>query len=85
MYQRLRVFRVSQRGQEQLKSGTVGEVKNTFRFVLISIFQISGKKKRYVMLFTTILSIFFSIRDEMFLMLREISYLIIYTININLL
>lgn len=37
------------------------------------------------MLFTTILSIFFSIRDEMFLMLREISYLIIYTININLL
>lgn len=84
MYQRLRVFRVSQRGQEQLKSGTVGEVKNTFRFVLISIFQISGKKKRYVMLFTTILSIFV-LRNEMFLMLREISYLIIYTININLL
>lgn len=84
MYQRLRVFRVSQRGQQQLKSGTVGEVKNTFRFVLISIFQISGKKKRYVMLFTTILSIFV-LRNEMFLMLREISYLIIYTININLL
>lgn len=84
MHQRLRVFRVSQRGQEQLKSGTVGEVKNTFRFVLISIFQISGKKKRYVMLFTTILSIFV-LRNEMFLMLREISYLIIYTININLL
>lgn len=84
MYQRLRVFRVSQRGQEQLKSGTVGEVKNTFRFVLISIFQISGKKKRYVMLFTIILSIFV-LRNEMFLMLREISYLIIYTININLL
>lgn len=83
MYQRLRVFRVSQRGQEQLKSGTVGEVKNTFRFVLISIFQISGKKKRYVMLFTTILSIFV-LRNEMFLMLREIPYLI-YTININLL
>lgn len=84
MYQRLRVFRVSQRGQEQLKSGTVGEVKNTFRFVLISIFQISEKKKQYVMLFTTILSIFV-LRNEMFLMLREISYLIIYTININLL
>lgn len=84
MHQRLRVFRVSQRGQQQLKSGTVGEVKNTFRFVLISIFQISGKKKRYVMLFTTILSIFV-LRNEMFLMLREISYLIIYTININLL
>lgn len=83
MYQRLRVFRVSQRGQQQLKSGTVGEVKNTFRFVLISIFQISGKKKRYVMLFTTILSIFV-LRNEMFLMLREIPYLI-YTININLL
>lgn len=83
MHQRLRVFRVSQRGQEQLKSGTVGEVKNTFRFVLISIFQISGKKKRYVMLFTTILSIFV-LRNEMFLMLREIPYLI-YTININLL
>lgn len=62
----------------------MGEVKNTFRFVLISIFQISGKKKRYVMLFTTILSIFV-LRNEMFLMLREISYLIIYTININLL
>lgn len=84
MHQRLRVFRVSQRGQQQLKSGTVGEVKNTFRFVLISIFQISGKKKRYVMLFTTILSIFV-LRNEMFLMLCEISYLIIYTININLL
>lgn len=83
MHQRLRVFRVSQRGQQQLKSGTVGEVKNTFRFVLISIFQISGKKKRYVMLFTTILSIFV-LRNEMFLMLREIPYLI-YTININLL
>lgn len=61
----------------------MGEVKNTFRFVLISIFQISGKKKRYVMLFTTILSIFV-LRNEMFLMLREIPYLI-YTININLL
>lgn len=36
------------------------------------------------MLFTTILSIFV-LRNEMFLMLREISYLIIYTININLL
>lgn len=35
------------------------------------------------MLFTTILSIFV-LRNEMFLMLREIPYLI-YTININLL